>query len=132
MDFKKFSIEFAREVDGQYTEYDDSTSLFILKLPKSRFQMVIAKLTANEKYQRKVIRISSKVCPVRDDLNYIDILGSEIDSVYCRFLVEDNFLKTESSFFLDSLTEGHIKEMILEVAQVADHWEKKITGADVN
>jgi hypothetical protein len=47
-------------------------------------------------------------------------------------IAEDDFLKVASSTFLDVSTPELLKEIIIEVAYVADDWELIITGADVN
>jgi len=43
----------------------------------------------------------------------------------------DNFIQVEASLFIDSATEDSLKEIIQEVANLADEYEFKLTGADV-
>jgi hypothetical protein len=38
----------------------------------------------------------------------------------------------EASCLSDSATEDQVKEMIQEVAQLADHYELKLTGHDIH
>ena len=133
MDFKDFSQRFAEEVNGQYSEYDKITSLFILHLPDGRHQMVVAKIFESKRYNnRKAVHVTSKICPAKASLRYHEILRSVQGYMHTRFVIEDDFLKTEASFYLDNVNEEIIKEMILEVAYTADEWEKRITGKDIN
>lgn len=130
MDFKKFSQNLANEIKGQYTEYDSKHSVFIVPLPDERFQTVIARIHFHETYKRDVIQVLSKVCELKHKIDFAALLEASSELVYTRFIVEDGYLKTESSFFLDNVTDTLIKEMILEVTHTADKWELKITGQD--
>lgn len=130
MDFKKFSQDLANEIKGQYTEYDSRHSVFIVPLPEERFQTVIARIHFHETYKRDVIQVLSKVCELKQRIDFAALLEASSELVYTRFIVEDGYLKTESSFFLDNVTDTLIKEMILEVTHTADEWELKITGQD--
>ncbi len=130
MDFKKFSQDLANEINGQYTEYDSRHSVFTVPLPGERFQTVIARIHFQETYKRDVIQVLSKVCELKQKIDFAAILEASSELVYTRFIVEDGYLKTESSFFLDNVTDILIKEMILEVTHTADEWELKITGQD--
>ena len=132
MNFVSFSKQFAKEINGQYTEYDEKKSVFIVPLPDGRNQTVIAEIFHHEQYEREVIRIDSKICNLFSPIKYSEILAASTKFVHARFIAEDSFLKAESSFFMDHLNEVVIKEMILEVAQVADEWELKITGEDIH
>lgn len=130
MDFKKFSQNLASEIKGQYTEYDSKHSVFIVPLSDDRFQTVIARIHHHDKYKRDVIQVLSKVCELKHKIDFPALLEASSELVYTRFIVEDGFLKTEASFFLENVTDQLIKEMIMEVTYTADEWELKITGQD--
>ena len=132
MDFRKFSQKYAQEVGGQFREYDDARSVIIIPIGEGRFQTVIGHVTHNEDYQRDVIQIKSKVCELKEDIPYEDLLEASMDFPYTKFIVEDEFLKVEATTFLVNLTEDMIKEMILEVANISDDWEFRITGKDIH
>lgn len=132
MNFVEFSKRFAEEIDGQYNEYDDKKSVFVVPLSDGRNQTVIAEIFDHETYKREVVRVDSKICNLFSPIKYSEILAASAEFVHARFIAEDNFLKAEASFFLDSLDENTIKEMILEVAKTADEWELKITGKDIH
>jgi len=51
---------------------------------------------------------------------------------YARFVIIDDYVRVEGSTFLESVTESGIKEIIDEVANMADAWELKLTGMDVH
>lgn len=131
MDFRSFSLKFAKNIGGKYEEYDDNHSIFVIPLPDDRFQTVIAKLYHYAKYDRKIVQITSKVCESSADIDYPEILEASKDFIHTNFIVEDGFLKIDSSVFLDHSDEKLISEAILEVAYTADEWELKITGKDV-
>lgn len=131
MDFKAFSRKFAAKTGGQYNEYDENRSIFIVALPDERFQTVTAQIIEHEKYNRTTVQVTSKVC--RTDFPSIDypaILEASKDFVHTNFIVEDGYLKVDTTVFLDYADEALIEEMITEVATTADEWEFKITGQD--
>ena len=132
IDFKQFSSDFAKEINGQYTEYDETTSLFILRLEGARYQMVVARVFDHPAYNRKALHISSKICSTKANIKFFDLLESNHESMYTRFIIEEDYLKVEASAFLKFVEEEVVKEMILEVANTADEWERKITGKDIN
>lgn len=131
MDFKDFSKRFADKIGGEYQEYDDNHSIFVIPLKDDRFQTVIARLVDHEKYNRKTVQVTSKVCGVDHPIDYPAVLEASKDFVHTNFIVEDGFLKVDTSIFLDHTDENLIEEMITEVAYTADEWEFKITGQDV-
>ncbi|MDW3194016.1 MAG: hypothetical protein R8G66_16705 [Cytophagales bacterium] len=131
MDFKAFSTDFAKEVDGTYDEYDDMKSVFIIPLANGRNQTVIAEIKEHTD-GRQMIRVDSRICKLFSPIKYSEILAASANFIHTRFIAEDDYLKAEASFYLDNLNEGIIKEMIMEVAQVADDWELEITGEDIH
>lgn len=131
MDFKDFSKRFADKIGGEYNEYDDNHSIFVVPLPDERFQTVIAQIIDHDRYDRKAVKVTSKVCPIDRPIDYASVLEASKDFVHTNFIVEDGFLKVDTSIFLDYADEQIIEEMIKEVAYTADEWELKITGQDV-
>jgi len=131
MDFTAFSQKLASDIQGEYTEYDSKHSVFIVPLKDDRFQTVIARIEENKKYEKDVVKVTSKVCKIEgNSIDFVKALEASTELVHTRFIVEDGFLKTEASFFLDNLTDSLIKEMIIEVTYTADDWEFIITGQD--
>lgn len=131
MDFKAFSQRFSDKIGGEYNDYDENHSIFIIPTRDGRFQTVIAKLADLEQYERRAVQITSKVCPVGISIDYPEILEASAGFAHTNFIVEDGFLKVDTSIFLDYADETLIEEAISEVALRADEWEHKITGSDI-
>lgn len=131
MDFRTFSADFAKEVNGTYDEYDEMKSVFIIPLANGRNQTVIAEIKQHTD-GREMVRVDSRICKLFSPIKYSEILAASANFIHSRFIAEDDFLKAEASFYLDNLNEEIIKEMIMEVAQVADDWELAITGEDIH
>jgi plasmid maintenance system antidote protein VapI len=51
---------------------------------------------------------------------------------YCRFVLRDNYLQVEAVAPLIGVSEETLQEMVQEVANLADQYELKLTGADIN
>lgn len=130
MDFKAFSKNFCQKTNSDYHEYDDSHSIFVVPLPDERFQTVVARLVHHDKYNRDTVQVTSKVCDINQKIDYPKVLEASRDFVHTNFIVEDGFLKVDTSIFLELADENLIEEMIKEVAYTADEWELKITGQD--
>lgn len=130
MDFIEFSKNFSEKTKSDYHEYDDRHSIFVVPLPDERFQTVVAKLVHHDKYNRNMVQVTSKVCDIDQTIDYPRVLEASKDFVHTNFIVEDGFLKVDTSIFLDYTDEKLIEEMIKEVAYTADEWEMKITGQD--
>ena len=131
MDFVAFSKQFAKKIGGEYDEYNENYSIFIIPLKDKRFQTVMARIIHHEKYNKDVVQITSKVCPTTEKINYPEVLEASKDFLYTNFIVEDGFLKVDTSLLLDQSSEDLIEEIIKEVAYTADEWEFKITGKDI-
>ena len=106
--------------------------MIIFPLKDGRFQTITGHVVVNEDYQREVVQIKTKVCELSERIPYNDLLTESTNLPYSKFVVEDNFLKVEATSFLVNLKEEMVKEMIIEVARVADRWEYKITGKDIH
>ncbi|MFY0601844.1 MAG: hypothetical protein JXR03_19370 [Cyclobacteriaceae bacterium] len=120
----------AQEINAQHTEYDANHSVFTVPLSDDRFQTVIARIMDHPKFNKKVVKIASKISYITENIDYVAVLSASSEFVHTRFIIEDDILKAEASFFYDSANDSIMKEMILEVANTADDWEFKITGKD--
>lgn len=134
MDFQKFMKDFADAINGQYSEYDNQRAVIIIPLKDDRFQAVVGTIVALESYDKKVVEFSSRVCETTEKINYEKLLFETKNYIHVKFIIdrEDGYLKAASSTFLDLASVELLKEIIIEVAYVADEWEYKITGEDVN
>lgn len=131
MNFKRFSRRYAREIGGQFREYDNKRSVIIVPLEKGRFQTIIGHIARDERSNRKFMQLKSKVCKITKDVPYKSLLKASATSLHTKFIVEDNYLKVEAVSFLINLNKNMIKEMIQEVAAIADNWEFQVTKKDI-
>ncbi len=132
MDLNSFMESYADEIGGTYSEYDIRTSIIIVPLPDERFQTVLGKLKHSQRYDRLGIEFTSKVCQYDDNLNLKNLLEENANMNHAKFSILDDFVYVEASSFVESATEEILKEIIQEVANVADEFEFKLTGADVH
>lgn len=130
MDFKAFSQRFSDKIGGEYNDYDENQSIFIIPLGNGRFQSVIARAVELDKYNRKAVQITSRVCETTAPINYPEILEASSAFAFTNFVVEDGYLQVDTSLFIDYVDEALLEEAIKEVAHRADEWELKITGED--
>lgn len=130
--FNAFMEKFADEIGGQFSEYDQSKSVIIVPLEENRFQAVLGVVKFNEKFNKTGIEFSSKVCPYSDDIDCKQLVIENAKTCYAKFVIVDDFIKVEGSTFVETIIEDGLKEIIREVAQLADEWELKLTGLDVN
>ncbi|GHM98550.1 hypothetical protein WSM22_00400 [Cytophagales bacterium WSM2-2] len=131
MDLSSIMKKFATETGGQFTEYDQSQSIIIVPVSGGRFQTVMGIITENALYKRKLISLNSKVCAIKPDIDYKMLLDQTAFFNYCRFVIKDNYLQVEAVASLVGISEETIKEMVQEVANLADQFEMKLTGSDI-
>ncbi len=131
MDLINFMRGFAQQVGGQFSEYDQNKSIIVIPLEQGRFQTVIGR-KKEEASARSVVEISSKICRYKDTLNLMELLQENANLCHSKFTILDDYLKVEATTSIEAITPEVLKEMILEVAEVADHWEQRLAGVDVH
>lgn len=132
MKFNEFMENFARDINGQFSEYDKTKSVIIVPLEGNRFQTVLGVIRYNERYDREAVEFSSKICDFTPEVDLEELLRKNTEFTHAKFALFDTSLKVEASAFLDNATESLLKEIILEVANAADEWEYRLTGMDVH
>ncbi len=132
MDLNSFMRTYAEEIGGTYSEYDGSTSIIIVPLSDERFQTVLGTVKLNKRYDRHLIEFSSKVCKFNSSIDLKELLMENTNLNHAKFAIADDFIQVEDSCFVETATEQLIKEIIQEVANVADEYENKLTGVDVH
>ena len=132
MDLNAFMKAYADEIGGTYSEYDGATSIIIVPLPDERFQTVLGTVKLSKRFNRHLIEFSSKVCAFNSSIDLKDLLMENTNLNHAKFAISDDFIQVEDSCFVESATEDLIKEIIQEVANVADEYEFKLTGVDVH
>ena len=132
MNFTEFMENYAAEIDGQFSEYDNTKSVITVPLQDQRFQAVKGVMKRIGTFDRLGIEFSSRVCPCQEDINYRELLEENTKFCHAKFSIISDFIHVEASAYLDNITDELLKEIIQEVAQVADEWELKLTGQDVH
>jgi len=132
MDLNAFTRSYAEEINGQYMEYDPNHSIIIVPVSGGRAQTVLGNVRTNQLYNRKLVTFSSKVCTFSPGIDLTTLLEQTAFFNYCRFIISENHLQVEAVAAFENISEGALKEMIQEVANLADQFELKLTGVDVN
>lgn len=131
MDLNNFMENHAHEIGGQYSEYNNTISIVIFPLSDDRFQTIYGEKKNIEKYGRELIEFSSKVCEYKSDIDLKLLLSENTNFCHAKFSVVNDFIQVEASLFVDLATEETVKEVMSEVANLADEYELKLTGVDV-
>lgn len=132
MNLSHFMRQYAEEIGGQCTEYSPEFSIIIVPVSGGRFQTVIGTIRQSELYNRKLLGFTSKVCPVQPHMDWKMLLEQTAFFNYSRFTISENYVQVEAVTALDSINHDALKEMLQEVANLADQYEMKLTGADVH
>jgi hypothetical protein len=130
--FSELMEKIAEDIGGQFSEYDKYKSVIIVPLEENRYQAVVGVLKHSEKLNKTRLEFSSKVCQLSESVDLKELLMENAKTCYARFVIVDDYVRVEGSAFFESLTESGIKEIIDEVARMADSWELKLTGMDVH
>jgi hypothetical protein len=131
MDLRAFMRRYAEEIGGDYNEYSSELMIMIVPVSGGRAQTVTCEVRNSELYNRKIVVFSSKICPAGPEIDYRSLLSQTSFLSYSRFAIVDNYLQVQAGADHDHVGEPQLKEMLTEVANVADQFELKITGADV-
>ncbi len=132
MNLMNFVQEYAEQIGGQYTDYDHTKSVVVVPLDGMRFQTVLATTRTSAVSGRDQATFTSKVCEFSSRLDLKLLMEQNARFDYSKFVLDEGYLKVEASCLTSSVSEGQIQEMIQEVAQLADHYELKLTGKDVH
>jgi hypothetical protein len=123
---------YAEQIGGQFTDYDHTKSVIVVPLSSNRYQTVLTAVQTSPVSGRMQALFTSKVCELTTSIDLKALLERNASFDYSKFIIEDNYLKVEASCLADIVSEEQIHEMIQEVAQLADHYELKLTGKDIH
>jgi hypothetical protein len=132
MNLNEIMQRYASEIGGTYSDYNSSQSIIIVPLQDDRFQTVLGYVKHIPNFNKQIIELRSKVCEYNPSINLKELLEINTNLVHSKFAIYDNQLQVEASAYTDNVSEEQIKEIIQEVANIADEYEFKITGKDVN
>ena len=69
---------------------------------------------------------------MNDSIDFKMLLEQTAFFNYCRFMISENYLQVEAVSSMEGVSEDDVKEMLQEVANLADQYEMKLTGADIH
>lgn len=124
--------QYAEQVGGQFTDYDNSKAVVVIPINGSRYQTVLAVKQISRVSGRDQATFTSKVCEFKNTLDLKALLEQNADFDYSKFVLEEGYLKVEASCLASSASEDQVKEMVQEVAKLADMYEMKLTGKDIH
>jgi hypothetical protein len=124
--------QYADQIGGQFTDYDHVKSVIVVPLNSSRFQTVLAITQKSPVSGKDQAIFTSKVCEFNNGIDLKMLMEQNGNFDFSKFVVEDGYLKVEASCLSNTTSEAQVKEMIQEVAQLADHYEYKLTGQDIH
>lgn len=120
----------ADEIDGKFLEYSIENTIITVPVSRHRYQNVTGYLL--NRNNTKVVEFMSRVCELHDEIDHKAMLELNQELFYSKVVIHEGYLKVAAAALLDHCTEDLIKDMILEVARVADDLEHHLVGADVN
>lgn len=120
----------ADEIDGKFLEYSTENTIITVPVSRHRYQNVTGYLL--NRNNTKVVEFMSRVCELHDDIDHKAMLELNQELFYSKVVIHEGYLKVAAAALLDHCTEDLIKDMVLEVARVADDLEHHLVGADVN
>jgi len=132
MNIFTFSKQYIEQIGGQYTQYDSDRAVVVVPLTDSRFQTILLTIEPGKASGQSRALLSSKVCEFNASYDLKSLLEQSGNFDYSRFIINDGFIKVEAGCPADAASEDDIKFMIQEVAQLADTYEMKLTGKDIN
>ncbi len=132
MDIFKFAKQYADQIGGQFTDYDHTKAIMVVPLTEGRFQTVLLLLEKGKTSGKLRARLTSKICEFSSSINFQELLEHTARFDYSKFILDEGHLKVEASCLAETASEDEIKYMVQEVANLADTYEKKITGKDIH
>ena len=132
MNVMNFVRQYADKIGGQFTVYDQNKAVVVVPLPEGRFQTVLALARKGPNSGREQVVFISKICEFDASIDTKELLSENMNFDYGKFILDDGFLKIEASCSIASANEEQVKEMIQEIAHLADQFELRYTGADIH
>jgi hypothetical protein len=126
----KLLEDYANEIGGKVIPYTDNQSIVIMPTKHGRFQRVLAWTRKSSKHS--FLEFDSKVCEFSSTIDMQKYLTEAAGFTFSRIIIKEGFLQVASSVFVEEATNELIKDMVKEVAEIADDLEFQITGQDVH
>jgi hypothetical protein len=132
MDIMQYLEQYAEQIGGQFTDYDSAKSVVVVPISGSRYQTVLAVKQTSPVSGRDQATFTSKVCAYTSGLDLKALLEKNADFDYSKFVLKEGYLKVEASCLTSTASQDQVKEMVQEVAKLADYYELKLTGKDIH
>ena len=123
---------YADQINGQFTEYDNTKAILVVPTEAGRFQTVLLTIETSASSASQMAVLSSKVCEYSVGMDLKILLEQNAKFDYSKFALAEGYLKVEASCLANNASEEELKHMIQEVAKMADSYEMKLTGKDIN
>ena len=123
---------FTGSIGGHFLEYSDVRCVAIVPVPGGRTQTITCEEVINDLYNRRLLRFSSKVCQADPAHDFQMLLAQTAFFNYCRFTIRDGIIEVEAVADPTAGDPVIWQEMIMEVANLADQFELKLSGKDAN
>src|SRR5690554_6691815 len=120
MIFNEFMESYANEIGGQFQEYDTNKSVVIYPLGGSRYQAVLGTLKKSDITNKPSIEFTSKVCEYSPTINLENLIRANATFCSSRFVLVEDFIRVEAAVLEESASESVLRDIIEEVATVAD------------
>ena len=130
LNLDKILEEYANKVGGKVIPYTNTQSVIVLPTKHDRFQKVFAYSNQTQVY--KFVEFYSKVTEYNADIDLKPLMEEASQFTFSRIMIKNNDINVAAAVVVDHATEDIIKDMVREVADVADDLEFKITGKDEN
>jgi hypothetical protein len=132
MDIMNYLKQYAEQIGGQFTDYDNRKAVVVIPINGSRYQTVLAVTQTSPVSGRDQAVFTSKVCAFSNNLDLKALLERNADFDYSKFVLEEGYIKVEASCLASTASQDQVREMIQEVAKLADQYELKLTGKDIH
>lgn len=123
---------YADQIGGTFSDYDYTKAIIVVPLPNGRFQTVLAVLEKSKTSGKERVIITSKITDYNSQIDTRELLVQNGLFDFSKFIIEENQLKVIASGLTEGISEEELKFMVQEVAQLADHYELKLTGKDIH
>jgi len=119
----------ALEIYGRFVEYSYRNTTIVIPVNQDRFHSVTGYLI--DRPQGTMLEFMSTVCTLHPEIDHRAMLELNQEFYYSKVIIHKGCLRVTATALYDHCTEDLVRNMILEVAHVADDLEMRILGYDI-
>lgn len=127
MKLSDFMRSYAEEINGNFSSYDNFRCVIVVPLSMDRQQAVVGE----QDIELNTITLNSKICVADERIKFKSLLEQNSATTFGKFVIDKDFLKVESKIRSNETSEETLKNIIQEIAKLADKWELNLTGKDI-